>query len=304
MKKPVITEAELNQHIEKAEILLDALPYLREFHQRTFVIKFGGAAMVNHELKRNFARDIVMMKTIGLNPIVVHGGGPQIGETLGRMGIKSKFVDGHRVTDEETLDVVEMVLVGKVNKEIVSLINAHGGRAVGLSGKDAGLIQAKRYRVERFTADLDRPEIIDLGHVGEITHVDPDILFNLDKGNFIPVIAPVGAGKDGETYNINADFVAGAIAGAICAEKLVLLTDEAGVLDGKGNLISTLTPKAISRLTQKKVIRGGMLPKVTCCLEALKSGVKKAHIIDGRVKHSVLLEIFTRQGVGTEIVAK
>jgi acetylglutamate kinase len=301
--RPIETGMEILRYIEKAEILLDALPYIREFQNRTFVIKIGGAAMVDGELKRNFALDLVMMKTIGLDPIVVHGGGPQIGRTLDKMGIKSKFVDGHRVTDEETLDVVEMVLVGNVNKEIVSLINASGGKAVGLSGKDGGLIEAKRFQVTRITEDLNRPEIIDLGHVGEITAVRPEILNTLDAGNFIPVIAPVGTGKNGETYNINADFVAGAIASALKAEKLVLLTDEAGVLNAKKRLISTLTRKEVARLTRQKVIQGGMLPKVKCCLDALEAGVKKAHIIDGRVKHSILLEMFTKEGIGTEIVS-
>lgn len=303
MSKLKKTRVELTQHIEKAEILLDALPYLREFRHQTFVIKFGGAAMVDQELKRNFALDIVLMKTIGLDPIVVHGGGPQIGNTLEKMGIKSKFVDGHRITDEETLDVVEMVLVGKVNKEIVSLINSQGGNAVGLSGKDGGLIEAKRFRVNRITEDLDRSEIIDLGHVGEITQIHPEVLDTLDDGNFIPVIAPVGTGKNGETFNINADFVAGAIASALKAEKLVLLTDEPGVLNGKKKLISTLTKKEVNRLTRQKVIQGGMLPKVKCCLDALEAGVSKTHIIDGRIKHSVLLEIFTKEGIGTEIVS-
>jgi len=258
--------------------------------------------MIAEELKKNFAMDIVLLKYIGINPVIVHGGGPQIGRILEKMGKKSKFVDGLRVTDEETIDVVEMVLVGKVNKEIVSLINRHGGKAVGLSGKDGGLIKAKKYKVVKSSPEANKTEIIDIGMVGEVESINADVLNTLDEGGFIPVIAPVGVGENGETYNINADFVAGEIAGSLKAEKLVLLTDEEGVKGKDGSLLSTLNKKEIDYLIKKGVIRGGMLPKVKCCLDALESGVKKTHIIDGRVKHAILLEIFTDEGVGTQIV--
>src|SRR3989304_1693905 len=288
--------------IEKAKTLIEALPYIQTFRGKTFVIKYGGSAMTDDALKQGFARDIVLMRCIGINPVIVHGGGPQIGKTMERMGKKSHFVEGLRVTDEETIDVVEMVLVGKVNKEIVSLINRHGGKAVGLSGKDGGLIKAKKYKVVKSSPETDRPEIIDIGMVGEVESINADVLNTLDEGGFIPVIAPVGVGENGETYNINADFVAGEIAGSLKAEKLVLLTDEEGVKGKDGSLLSTLNKKEIDYLIKKSVIRGGMLPKVKCCLDALESGVKKTHIIDGRVKHAILLEIFTDEGVGTQIV--
>ena len=293
---------EMDKLIKKADVLLEALPYIRNLYKKTIVIKYGGSAMVAEELKKGFALDVILLKYIGINPVIVHGGGPQIGKTLEKMGKKSHFVEGLRVTDEETIDVVEMVLVGKVNKEIVSLINRHGGKAVGLSGKDGGLIKAKKYKVIKSSPETDRPEIIDIGMVGEVESINADVLNTLDDGGFIPVIAPVGAGENGETYNINADFVAGEIAGSLKAEKLVLLTDEEGVKGKDGSLLSTLNKKEIDYLIKKSVIRGGMLPKVKCCLDALESGVKKTHIIDGRVKHAILLEIFTDEGVGTQIV--
>ncbi len=294
---------DLKELVQKADILLEALPYLREFAGKTIVIKYGGAAMVQDELKASFARDIVLMKFIGIDPVIVHGGGPQINKTLERMGVKSRFVEGHRVTDEETVNVVEMVLVGKVNKEIVALINSAGGRAVGLSGKDGRLIEAEKKLISVPTAAESRPEIIDIGLVGKVTKINTDILETLDRGNFIPVIAPVGAGANGETYNINADTVAGEVAAALKAEKLMLLTDTNGVWDADKKLIPSMNEQKIRELIASGVIAGGMLPKVDCCLKALAGGVKKTHIIDGRVTHSVLLEIFTSQGVGTQITA-
>ena len=292
----------LQQLIEKAQVLLEALPYIREFYGRTMVIKYGGHAMVDERLKQNFALDVILMKYIGLNPVVVHGGGPQINEMLDKLQIQSTFVDGMRVTDQPTMDVVEMVLVGKVNKEIVNLIQLHGGRAVGLSGKDGGLIRARKlYMQKKRQADLP-PEIIDIGAVGEVEAIQPGVIESLDRGGFIPVIAPVGVGAVGETYNINADLVAGKVAGALRAEKLVLLTDVEGILDRDGNLLSTLRKGDIPGLIERGVIRGGMIPKVQCALDALDDGVKKVHIVDGRVEHAVLLEIFTRGGVGTEIL--
>jgi len=290
--------------IHKAEILLESLPYIKSFYGKTIVIKYGGNAMISHELKENFALDIVMMKYIGINPVVVHGGGPQIDKTLKALGIKSKFVEGQRVTSKETIDVVEMVLGGKVNKEIVSLINRHGGNAVGITGKDGDLILAKRHKKVKHSPETDRPEIIDLGLVGEITKVNPGILETLDTGGFIPVIAPIGKGENGETLNINADFVAAQIASALEAEKLILMTDTEGVKNKAGKLQSGLSRKNTSDMIRSKVIRGGMLPKVNCCLDALKSGVHKTHIIDGRVRHALLLEMFTAEGIGTQIVGK
>lgn len=293
---------EMDKLIRKADVLLEALPYIRNLDKKTIVIKYGGSAMVAEELKKNFALDIILLKYIGINPVIVHGGGPQIGKILEKMGKKSQFVEGLRVTDEETIDVVEMVLVGKVNKEIVALINRHGGKAVGLSGKDGGLIRAKKYKVVKSSTETDKAEIIDIGMVGEVESINAGVLDTLDEGGFIPVIAPVGVGENGETYNINADFVAGEIASSLKAEKLVLLTDEEGVKGKDGSLLSTLNKKDIDYLIKKEVITGGMLPKVKCCLDALASGVKKTHIIDGRVKHAILLEIFTDEGVGTQIV--
>ena len=290
--------------IHKAEILLESLPYIKSFYGKTIVIKYGGNAMISDELKENFALDIVMMKYIGINPVVVHGGGPQIDKTLKALGIKSKFVEGQRVTSKKTIDVVEMVLGGKVNKEIVSLINRHGGNAVGITGKDGDLILAKRHKKVKHSPETDRPEIIDLGLVGEITKVNPGILETLDTGGFIPVIAPIGRGENGETLNINADFVAAQIASALEAEKLILMTDTEGVKNKAGKLQSGLSRKNTSDMIRSKVIRDGMLPKVNCCLDALKSGVHKTHIIDGRVRHALLLEIFTAEGIGTQIVEK
>ncbi|MBT3183004.1 MAG: acetylglutamate kinase [Nitrospina sp.] len=290
--------------IQKAEILLEALPYIKSFYGKTIVIKYGGSAMVSDDLKENFALDIVMMKYIGINPVVVHGGGPQIDKTLKALGIQSRFIEGQRVTSKETIDVVEMVLGGKVNKEIVSLINQQGGNAVGITGKDGDMIFAKRYKKVKQSPEMDRPEIIDLGLVGEITKVNPRILETLDQNEFIPVIAPIAKGEKGETLNINADFVAEKIASALKAEKLVLMTDTEGVKNKAGKLQSSLTRKQASDLTRSKVIRDGMLPKVNCCLDALKSGVHKTHIIDGRIRHALLLEIFTAEGIGTQIVEK
>ncbi len=290
--------------IHKAEILLEALPYIKNFYGKTIVIKYGGSAMVSDDLKENFALDIVMMKYIGINPVIVHGGGPQIDKTLKALGIKSRFIEGQRVTSKETIDVVEMVLGGKVNKEIVSLINNQGGNAVGITGKDGDMIFAKRHKKVKLSPEMDRPEIIDLGLVGEITKVNPRILETLDQNEFIPVIAPIAKGEKGETLNINADFVAEKIASALKAEKLVLMTDTEGVQNKAGKLQSGLTRKQASDMIKSKVIRDGMLPKVNCCLDALKAGVRKTHIIDGRVRHALLLEIFTAKGIGTQIVEK
>jgi len=287
--------------IEKADILMESLPYIRNFYGRTFVIKYGGHAMVDEKLKESFAKDVVLLKYIGINPVIVHGGGPQISKTMERMGLTPKFVSGYRVTDAETMDIVEMVLGGKVNKEIVNLINSNGGRAVGLTGKDGGLIKAKKKLVKKQSPETGAPEILDLGQMGEVEEVDYSILNALDDGGFIPVIAPVGVGQNGETYNINADLVAGSVAGALSAAKLILLTDTEGILDGKGKLMPSLTKKKVESLIKKKVITGGMLPKVAACFDALGGKVGKVHIIDGRVPHALLLEIFTKTGIGTEI---
>ncbi|MBI5696347.1 MAG: acetylglutamate kinase [Nitrospirae bacterium] len=287
--------------IEKAEVLMEAMPYIRQFYGKTFVIKYGGNAMVAEDLKESFARDVVLMKYIGINPVIVHGGGPQISKTMERMGLKPKFVSGYRVTDTETMDIVEMVLGGKVNKEIVNLINANGGRAVGLTGKDGGLILAKKKLMKKNSPETGAPEILDLGLIGEVERVDAKILEALDAGGFIPVIAPVGVGAQGETYNINADLVAGSIAAALSASKLILMTDTEGILDGKGKLITALTKKKVEKLIKDDVITGGMLPKVAACFDALGGKVGKVHIIDGRVPHALLLEIFTKEGIGTEI---
>lgn len=294
----------MKKNIQKAEILLEALPFIKYFYGKTIVVKYGGNAMVSDDLKEDFALDIVLMKYIGVNPVIVHGGGPQIGETLAALGIESEFFQGQRITSKETIDVVEMVLGGKVNKEIVSLINRHGGNAVGLTGKDGDLISAKRHRKIKKSPETNRPEIIDLGLVGEITQVNPKILDTLDQGGFIPVIAPIGKGKNQETLNINADFVAAGVASALKAEKLVLMTDVEGVKGKDQSLLSELTRKKALSLIKSRIIRDGMLPKVNCCLEALKVGVAKTHIIDGRIKHALLLEIFTEEGVGTQIIAE
>ena len=294
----------MKKSIEKAEILLEALPFIRKFFGKTIVVKYGGNAMVSEELKEDFARDIVLMKYVGINPVIIHGGGPQIGETLDALGIKSEFFQGQRITDKKTIDVVEMVLGGKVNKEIVALINRHGGSAVGITGKDGDLILAKRHRKMKVSPETDRPEIMDLGLVGEITKVNPKILETLDDNDFIPVIAPIGNGENKETLNINADFVASAIASALKAEKLILMTNTQGVRGKDKSLISELTRRKVATLVKSKVIRDGMLPKVNSCLEALKAGVAKTHIIDGTIKHSLILEVFTEKGIGTQIIEK
>ena len=289
-------------HSDRAMVLIEALPYIQRFNGSTFIIKYGGHAMVDEELKQDFALDIILMKYVGLNPVVVHGGGPQIGEFLKRLSIKSEFVDGFRVTDKQTMDIVEMVLVGKVNKEIVNFINRNGGCSVGLSGKDGKLFTARKMKYMKRKTDEQPPEIIDIGMVGEITSVDNSILNSLINSEFIPVIAPVAAGTGGETYNINADLVASRIAASLNARKLILLTDTKGVLDKQGNLISTLRMEEANRLIKDGTISEGMIPKVNCCLEALGGGVKKTHIIDGRKKHAILLEILTKVGVGTELI--
>jgi acetylglutamate kinase len=282
----------------KAEILSEALPYIRRFHGKTIVIKYGGNAMTDERLKRSFAHDVVMLKLVGLNPVVVHGGGPQIEQALTRMGKKGEFVQGMRVTDEETMTIVEMVLAGQVNKEIVELINHAGGKAVGLTGQDGNLIRAGKLLL----ASKDRPgEMIDIGMVGQIESMDPSIIQTLTQSGFVPVIAPIGSGEEGETYNINADVVAGKVAEILRAEKLVLLTNIAGVLDKSGKLLTGLTSREIDDLFADGTISGGMLPKISSALEAAKAGVNAVHIIDGRVDHCLLLEILTAQGVGTMI---
>ncbi|MBI2526693.1 MAG: acetylglutamate kinase [Candidatus Rokubacteria bacterium] len=283
--------------IEKAEILLEALPYIRAFQGKSVVIKYGGAAMEQGPLKEQFARDVLLLRLVGIRPVIVHGGGPQIGALMKRLGKEPEFVGGMRVTDAETVEIVEMVLVGKINKEIVALINLHGGRAVGLSGKDGNLIRARK-RMHR------GPDggLVDIGLVGEVVAIDPEVLALLEDNGLIPVLAPVGVGAGGETYNINADLVAGEVAAALRAEKLVHLTDVKGIAGEDGALISTLTRQEAERLIKAGVIEGGMLPKVESALTALRGGAAKAHIIDGRVPHALLLEIFTREGIGTEIV--
>jgi acetylglutamate kinase len=298
-----------------ASVLSEALPYLQRLNNKTIVIKFGGNAMVDEQLKNSFARDIVLLKQVGVNPVVVHGGGPQIGKLLEKIGKKSEFIDGMRVTDSETMDVVEMVLGGLVNKSIVNLINHNGGMAVGLTGKDGSMIRARKMQMTRNVsvsgyadpesaekqAELSAPEIIDLGHVGEVTAIDPSIVNALDDGDFIPVIAPIGVGADSASYNINADLVAGKMASVLGAEKLLLLTNTPGVMDKNDNILTGLDSKKVSELIADGTIAGGMLPKVNCALDAVNSGVKTAHIIDGRVDHAVLLELLTDEGVGTLI---
>ena len=284
-----------------ARVLTEALPYIQRFSGKTVVIKYGGNAMVDEQLKSSFARDMVLLKQVGIHPVVVHGGGPQIGRLLRQLGKESRFVDGMRVTDAETMDVVEMVLGGLVNKEIVQLINRHGGQAVGLTGKDGGLIRARRLTVERPSPELDAPEIIDLGHVGEVHAIDPRVVRMLERDGFIPVIAPIGVGEDGFSYNINADLVAGKMAVVLEAEKLILLTNTPGLLDQAGGLLTGLKPDRVQALVADGTITGGMLPKVDCALDAVRSGVRSAHIIDGRVEHAVLLELFSDEGVGTLI---
>ncbi|HOW75187.1 MAG TPA: acetylglutamate kinase [Candidatus Competibacteraceae bacterium] len=284
-----------------AHVLTESLPYIRRFAGKTMVIKYGGHAMENDELKNSFARDIVLMKLVGFNPVIVHGGGPQISQLLKRIGKESRFVDGMRVTDSETMDVVEMVLGGLVNKEIVNHVNRNGGRAVGLTGKDGDLIHARKLTITRKSPELEAPEIIDIGHVGEVASIEPTIIKTLIKEDFIPIIAPIGVGKDGQSYNINADLVAGKIAEVLRAEKLMLLTDTTGVLDKQGALLTGLDARRVQALIDDGTIHGGMLPKIACALDAVRAGVKAAHIIDGRIQHAVLVELFTDAGIGTLI---
>ncbi len=289
-----------HSHKDTAEILIEALPYIQRLDGKTVVIKYGGNAMTDEELKSSFAQDIVLLKQVGVNPVIVHGGGPQIGSLLKRIGKETRFIQGMRVTDSETMDVVQMVLGGLVNKEIVSLINGHGGRAVGLTGKDGGLINARPLKLE--ASGYDDPKALDLGHVGEVESIDPSVVKMLDDDRFIPVIAPIGVGREnGKSYNINADLVAGKMASVLGAEKLLLLTNTPGVLDDDGRLLTGLDAARTDALIDEGIIHGGMLPKVYCALDAVKSGVKTSHIIDGRVRHSVLLELLTDRGVGTLI---
>ncbi len=287
--------------VQKAQTLAEALPYIKRFFDKTIVIKYGGNAMTDPALKESFASDVVLLKLVGMNPVVVHGGGPQIDEMLDKLGKKCEFIQGMRVTDEETMDIVEMVLGGQVNKEIVNLINRHGGKAVGLTGQDGNFIHAQKLLMQ----NKDKPnEMIDIGQVGEITAIDPSIINFLDSGDFIPVIAPIGVGPDGVTFNINADVVAGKLAEILGAEKLIMLTNTPGVLDKNGNLLTGLTPKQIDDLVAEGTLSGGMLPKIGSALDAARSGVKSVHIIDGRVEHALLLEVLTDEGVGTLIKAK
>ena len=289
---------------EIARVLSEALPYIQKFSGRTIVVKYGGNAMTDDALKASFAKDIVLMQVVGMRPIVVHGGGPQIGELLERLNIESKFIDGMRVTNEETMDVVEMVLGGQVNKEIVNLLTLAGGRAMGITGKDGRFIRARQLKIERKSPELEAPEIIDIGHVGQVESIDTRVLTMLTENNVIPVVAPIGAGPNGESYNINADLVAGKLAEVLKAEKLMLLTNTAGVLDEAGKVVTGIVTDEVNALIDDGTISGGMLPKVGCALSAVNTGVNSAHIIDGRVPHSVLLEIFTDQGVGTQILRK
>ena len=292
------------QAIDTSKILSEAMPYIQKFAGKTIVIKYGGNAMTDEKLKASFARDIVMMKLIGMNPIVVHGGGPQIGNLLEQLKIESHFVNGMRVTDSKTMDVVEMVLGGMVNKEIVGLINSAGGKAIGLTGKDGELLRARKLRVKHKTPEMEAPEIIDIGHVGEVESVNIKVLQMLENSDFIPVIAPIGVGTDGHAYNINADLVAGKVAEVLMAEKLILLTNIAGLMDKEGKVLTGLSTRQVDALIEDGTIYGGMLPKIDCALSAVKSGVNTAHIIDGRVEHACMLEIFTDEGVGTLITNK
>ncbi len=298
-------ETIMKESIERAKVLIESLPYMQEFRHKTVVIKYGGHAMVDEHLKKQFALDVILLKQIGINPVIVHGGGPQINRFLDKLNIKPSYVQGMRVTDGETMDVVEMVLVGKVNKEIVGLINHCGGKAVGLSGRDGDLVCAKKLQMSarKESEELENkpPELIDLGRVGQVTQINAGVLESLYQGDFIPVIAPVGVGEDGQAYNINADLVAGAIAGELSAEKLMLLTDVPGVNDKEGNLINSLSREDLEGLIDDGTIAGGMIPKVRCCEDALRRGVGKTYIVDGRVEHAILLEMFTKEGVGTEI---
>ncbi|MBS3779078.1 MAG: acetylglutamate kinase [Desulfovermiculus sp.] len=291
----------MDNEMAKAKILLESLPYIRQFYGQTVVIKYGGHAMRDEQLQKQFALNVVLLKYIGINPVIVHGGGPQIGQMLSQLGISSEFRQGLRVTDRATMDVVEMVLVGRVNKNIVNLINQNGGSAVGLSGKDGGLIQARKMEMVVSKKDAP-PEIIDLGRVGEVVRIRTEVIKALDRDRFIPVIAPVGVDEAGETYNINADSVAGAVAVALGAKRLILLTDVPGVLKDGENLISTLTRREALEAIDQETVHGGMIPKLKCCLQAVEGGVEKAHVIDGRVENSLLLELFTQAGIGTEIV--
>ncbi|WP_339650156.1 acetylglutamate kinase [Halopseudomonas pelagia] len=284
-----------------SRVLTEALPYIQRFTGKTIVIKYGGNAMESEELKNSFARDIVLMKTVGINPVVVHGGGPQIGDLLKRLNIESQFIEGMRVTDTQTMDVVEMVLGGQVNKDIVNLINQHGGSAIGLTGKDAGLIKARQLKVTRNTPGMDKPEIIDIGHVGEVVEINTKLINRLVSDDYIPVIAPIGVGSDGASYNINADLVAGKVAEALKAEKLMLLTNIAGLMDKSGKVLTGLNTAQVDALIADGTIYGGMLPKIRCALDAVQGGVSSAIIVDGRVPNAVLLEIFTDTGVGTLI---
>ncbi|CAA0079462.1 Acetylglutamate kinase [BD1-7 clade bacterium] len=286
---------------QTAEVLSEALPYIQQFVGKTIVVKYGGNAMTDEALKSSFAKNVVLMKTVGINPIVVHGGGPQIGDLLEKLNIESRFVNGMRVTDSETMDVVEMVLGGMVNKDIVSLLNQHGAKAVGISGKDGGLIKARKHIMTQMTEETKVPEIIDIGHVGEVESINTDLLYLLTQSDFIPVIAPIGVDDAGHSYNINADLVAGKMAEVLCAEKLLLLTNVAGLMDKEGTVLTGLTTAEVDGLIEDGTIYGGMLPKITCALDAVKSGVKRSHIIDGRVPNALLLEIFTNEGVGTLI---
>jgi len=286
---------------QTAHVLSEALPYIQKFSGKTIVVKYGGNAMVDEELKSGFARDIVLLKQVGLNPVVVHGGGPQIGSHLSKLGIESKFINGIRVTDSETMDVVEMVLGGSVNKEIVTLINHHGGSAVGLTGKDGDMIRARKISTAVDSQEI-TPELIDMGHVGEVERIDSGVVDMLIQGDFIPVIAPIGVGKDGSSYNINADLVAGKIAEVLCAEKLLLLTNTSGLLDKNEKLLTGLSVARVNELISDGTIYGGMLPKIQCAMDALQGGVNSVHIIDGRVPHAVLLELMTDKGVGTLLV--
>jgi acetylglutamate kinase len=298
----------MNKLIKKANVLIEALPYIRTFRGKTVVIKYGGNAMTDNSLKDRFAQDIVLLKYVGLNPVIIHGGGPQIDKMLNRLGIQAKFRHGVRVTDEATMEIVEMVLAGRINMEITDLINRHGGKAVGLSGKDGGLIRSKPLTTKAWAQSLekdldDSDGEQDFGLVGDIESVDPSLLRNLQEDHYIPIIAPIGTDYEGNTYNINADLVAGAIAAALRSEKLLMLTDVKGIRDANNRHLSTASRKDVQRMVKKGVIGEGMLPKVHACLDALEGGVSKAHIIDGRVPHAVLLEIFTHKGIGTEIVA-
>ncbi len=292
------------QALNIAQVLTEALPYIQRFIGKTIVVKFGGNAMVDPLLHESFARDVVLMKLVGMNPVVVHGGGPQIGALLAKLNIQTEFVDGMRVTDSQTMDVVEMVLGGSVNKEIVSSINRNGGKAIGVTGKDGQMIRARKLTVSRYSPELDVSEILDIGHVGDVDQIDTEVLQVILGSNFIPVIAPIGVGEDGSTYNINADLVAGKLAQVMQAEKLMLLTNVAGLLDKQGNILTGLTTAQVDSLIADGTISGGMLPKIRCAIDAVKSGVTSAHIVDGRVPHAVLLETFTDEGMGTLITNK